>query len=127
MKRIIMIILTSMFCSVAYGGEGVVFEGTPLVKNSSSVEGSLNQQMSESEKQSYKVVITKEDNKYIWLSRERRVLKHESSGIYDYFLTDRGDYIRIAQNPDGGYLYMEHLTDGFKIITYWGVGDKFEL
>jgi len=126
MKKIILIILAGLFCSTAYGAEVVIFEGIPLVRNLSSVNSTANQKMSKTEQRGYKVIITKKDGEYIWLSQERRALKYRTNRVYHFFVADRGDYIRIAPNPEGGYLYMEHLTDGFNIITHWGVGDKFE-
>ena len=129
-KTIILCILGVFLAETNVHAEATVFEGTPIKKNCSDPTGSDNYPVIGNDQTNYKTVITKDNGKYIWFSRDKKMLTHTNDGCYDYFITkDRCDYIKIAKNPDSDnpkYLYMEHLTDGFKTITYWGKSDKFE-
>jgi len=105
----------------------IVFEGTPLTRNSSSDESTKNEQVAGKTQLDYKLIITKDGGDYIWFSRERKNLIHSKSGVYDYFVNPDGSgYIKITRMVDGKYLYLEHMSLGLQTITYWGIADKFE-
>jgi hypothetical protein len=128
MKKIFFIALISFCFLVELGqAETIVFEGTPLIKNSASAEGTNNEQVQGEDQTNYKLIITKEGNEFIWFSREKKKLKHVKSGAFDYFVNlDGSGYIKITKAENGKYLYLEHMSIGLQTITYWGISEKFE-
>lgn len=100
----------------------VVFKGLPTKKDMSDIEGTEQVSLSEKEGVEYRLVITKQGKNYFWESRENRDLLASRSGDFYNFVAPNGaGYIRIAK-VEGKFFYMEHLTTGFKNITYWGYG-----
>jgi hypothetical protein len=70
----------------------------------------------------YECQITRKGKRYYWVSRGNRELIRSNSGDFVYFISPEGTgYIKIhvgaGKEP---YSYMEHLTSGFKNMTYWG-------
>ena len=105
----------------------VVVNGLPMKKVMSDIEGTEAVAMPEKERFSYKLLITKKDRKYVWASRENKDLIFSQNGaFYDFVEPNGRGYIRVSI-ADGKCLYMEHLTLGFKNITYWGVGEECNL
>lgn len=105
----------------------VILNGIPIKKVMSNIEGTELVTMKEEESKAYRVLITQENGKYFWASRNNLELNFsENGGFYDFVeVTGRG-YIRIAV-VEGRAIYMEHLTTGFKNITYWGIAERFNL
>jgi hypothetical protein len=98
----------------------VVFKGLPIKKDMSDIEGTEQVSLSEKERVEYRLVITKQGKKYFWESRENReLIISRSDDFYNFVEPNGAGYIRIAK-VEGKFLYMEHLTTGFKNITYWG-------
>ena len=105
----------------------MVVNGLPMKKVMSDIEGTESMNVSEKERLSYRLLITKRDKKYVWSSRENKDLIFSKNGDYYDFVEPNGrGYIRVSI-VDGKCLYMEHLTLGFKNITYWGVGEECNL
>lgn len=103
--------------------EIVVFKGIPVVQNKSSVEESVNFQLSDSQQSESRSIITRKGQKYFWTSRQDRELTRHESGIYTIFLETRGaGYVKVMRSADK-VLYMEHMGLGLETITYWGVAD----
>lgn len=131
MEKLCFMISLFMFLSSNVRAEMIVFEGTPIIKNVANPAETFNQPVKGEEQINYKLIITKEGDNYIWFSREKNKLKHNNDGYFDYFVREnRSDYIKIGIAPEGSlhkYLYIEHLTDGMKTITYWGYADEFHL
>jgi hypothetical protein len=120
---ILYIIAINAFCYA----EQIVFEGTPFMRNSSSTETAVNEELSGEAQINYKLIITKDDKGYIWFSRDKKRLHHTKSGIFDYFVNPDGSgYIKISKAENGQYLYLEHMSLSFQTISYWGIADKFE-
>ena len=104
-----------------------VVNGSPIKKVMSDIEGTESVTVSEKELPSYRLLITKKDKKYIWASRENKDLIFSKNGaFYDFVEPNGRGYIRVSIT-DGKCLYMEHLTLGFKNITYWGIGEECSL
>lgn len=101
----------------------VVIKGTPITQNKSSVEVSVNFQLSESQQAESRLIITRKGQKYYWTSRQDRELTKHDSGIYTIFLETKGaGYVKAMKSADK-VLYMEHMGRGLETITYWGVAD----
>jgi len=125
-------IMTALFILIAVAGcsfaEKIVFEGTPQYRCSTSFDKDVRDKIVGEDQINYKVLITKDENGYLWSSREKRSLNHNLSGIYQYFVNPQGSgYIKLVKNEDGSYSYMEHMTSGLQTITYWGNGNKLDL
>lgn len=105
----------------------VVVNGLPMKKVMSDIEGTESVTVSEKERLSYRLLITKKGKKYVWASRENKDLIFSQNGAFYNFVEPNGQgYIRVSI-ADGKCLYMEHLTQGFKNITYWGMGEECNL
>lgn len=128
MRKISLILIMLVYFLVGIGqAETIVFEGIPLVRNSSSMEESRNEQVQGENQVNYKLIIRKKGDEYIWFSREKKKLTYIQSGAFDYFVNPDGSgYMKIVKGENGKYLYMEHMSIGLQTITYWGVSEKFE-
>ena len=117
-------------CTVACCEE-IIFTGFPRVKNTASEENTKNEQVSD--KDSYKVVITKETGNYYWFSRERKLLIYNKyigplGNVNHYFVAPDGSgYVFITQDSSGSIAYMENIRGLLFVITYWGSGEKPKL
>lgn len=110
--------------------ESIVFEGAPDIKGVNTLQDVFNEPVNDENKKTSRLVITKENGQYIWFSREKNKLRFYKDDNFIYFVReDRPDYIKISKPPqsEGKYIYMEHMSDGMKTLTYWGKSDKLEL
>lgn len=129
MRKILSLLLALLFMVFIFNGytETIVFEGMPLVRNSASVENSINERVKGEKQINYKLIITKEGKNYIWFSREKKKLKYSKRGALHYFINPEGrGYIKISKARGGKYLYLEHMSRGLQTITYWGTADKLK-
>ena len=124
---ILFVVVMSSNNSDGQSASTVVVNGLPMKKVMSDIEGTEAVAVPEKERFSYKLLITKKDKKYVWASRENKDLIFSQNGaFYDFVEPNGRGYIRVSIT-DGTCLYMEHLTFGFKNITYWGVGEECNL
>lgn len=129
MKKLSVLIVISilLFAQNVYPATTLVVNGLPIVKVMSDIEGTEFMNLSEDESFEYRLMITKKDGKYIWASRENKELLLNQSGLFFYFFNPTGaGYIKISK-VKGKVFYMEHLTLGFKNITYWGIAKEFSI
>ncbi len=123
----ILFILVFLFISAEAYSQDVVFIGIPVVKNSSSHDESTNKKIQDQDQVTYKLTIVKEGDEYYWSSRSDKPLKYKKNGPFHYFYDDSGaSYIKIMEAEEGKYIYMEHISLGFKTISYWGGGSKLK-
>ena len=62
-----------------------VVNGLPMKKVMSDIEGTESVTVSEKERLSYRLLITKKDKQYVWASRENRELIFSQNGaFYDF-------------------------------------------
>lgn len=129
-KCVYLVLFFLSFSSSAFS-ETIVIEGVPWLKNVNTMEETFNEKVEGENQRNAKLVITKEGNNYLWFSREKSKLNHLNDGVFDYFIREnRSDYIKIGKAPAGSphkFLYMEHVTDSFRTITYWGYADSFDV
>lgn len=124
---ILFVVVMSFNHSDGQSASTVVVNGLPMKKVMSDIEGTESVTVSEKERLSYRLLITKKDKQYVWASRENKELIFSQNGaFYDFVEPNGRGYVRVSI-ADGKCLYMEHLTLGFKNITYWGVGEECNL
>lgn len=128
MKKMLLVFLfTLLVAQNAHSASTLIINGLPIVKVMSDIGGTESVNLSQDKQRSYRLMITKKGNKYIWTSRENKVLLFNRNGAFYNFIEPNGaGYIRIAITEEG-VLYMEHLTLGFKNITYWGKAEEFNI
>lgn len=115
--------------------EEVVFNALPTSKVSSEAQETSRELLNESKRHEFRLLITKNGNEYLWVSRENRPLVHSISGAFHMFADPRGSgYIKIfdssfipesVRSPGPRYTYMEHLHMHLGTITYWGSAESF--
>lgn len=124
---ILFFIVMSSRYSNGQSASTVVINGLPAKKVMSDIDGTESVILSEKERLSYRLLITKKGKKYVWASRENKELIFSQNGaFYDFVEPNGRGYIRVSI-ADGKCLYMEHLILGFKNITYWGTGEDCTL
>lgn len=112
----------------------VEFEGRPLVKVELG-EGKATTSAVPSEKaEEFKVLITREGDRYYWKSRKDiPLVKTESGGYVTYVAVTGAGYIKVlapfmremlkqlpANEREREFVYMEHLTITLGSVTYYG-------
>jgi len=127
MKNVFLgLILVIIVPAVSIGGtESIVLNGIPLTQSKSNIQESQNYQLSESQQNEYRLLITKIGENYFWKTRENRPLfKHQSGDITIFIEMGGAGYIRISK-VEGRFFYMEHMAHGFQSVTYWGITENF--
>lgn len=124
---VLFVVVMSFNHSTAQSASTVVVNGSPMKKVMSDIEGTESVTISEKERPSLRLLITKKDKKYFWSSRENKeLIFSQHDAFYDFVEPNGRGYIRVSI-ADGKCVYMEHLTLGFKNITYWGIGEECNL
>lgn len=104
-------------------GKSVAMHGTPIVQTRSTKDAAFNVKLGSNQQVTNRLLIHKEDGKYYWQSRDNRELVFQKFKGYDLFIDLKtGGYIKVVKQPDGRYVYMEHISiKQLKGFTYWGV------
>ena len=104
-------------------GKAVAVHGLPIVQTRSSKDATFNVDLDSGQQLSNRLLINKEDGKYYWQTRDNRELTFQKFKGYDLFIDlETGGYIKVVKQPDGRYVYMEHISiEQLKSFTYWGV------
>jgi hypothetical protein len=101
--------------------QDVVFEGRPLVRIDADPKESKTTELSSSAGTKYACRIVKKGRSFQWASRDNRKLDRVDAGDYTYYISPEGSgYVKVLKGSGGEYDYMEHLSAGFKTVTYWG-------
>ncbi len=125
LSLVLLIIL--LFPISSYAEFSFILDGLPVMKVMSDIGGTESANLTEDESYSYRLLLIKKGNKYVWKSREDKELIFSHSGVFYNFVEPNGaGYIRVTKEGDK-FLYMEHLTLGFKNITYWGIAKEFNI
>ncbi|HIE65972.1 MAG: hypothetical protein ABGX83_08870 [Nitrospira sp.] len=111
----------SFFLTSPAFGKRIVFHGIPVIQNRSSADLSHNVKLDNNQKITNAAIITEEDGKYFWATRDKRELLYQSMNNFDLFIDLKtGGYIKII-TKGGKFGYMEHIAiPGMKAFTYWG-------
>jgi hypothetical protein len=113
----------------------VVFSGTPELRLNDFVIERTESPVTPEERARYKVVITEDNGRYFWTTRENAEMIRAESGAYvTYNATNGSGYVRVedpqwhklAQSKVAAYQfdYKEHLQQGLTSVTYYGKADK---
>jgi hypothetical protein len=129
MKRVCLLMIGSVlilsFTDPVFA-KNLVLHGVPLVQTKSSMEDSINITLDNVQKKNHQVIITKEGDQYFWETRDHKKLLRTAEGEFDLFIDPKGGgYIKITKS-NGKFIYMEHLSQGLKTFTYWGIADLYE-
>lgn len=101
--------------------------GIPIIQTRSSIEISHNVTLDNNEKMLNQLIIIKDEGKYYWETRDRKELLLHKTKDFDLFIDpSSGGYIKIIQQADGRYVYMEHTSNkNLKVFTYWGIATTY--
>ncbi|MFM8558176.1 MAG: hypothetical protein ACKOC6_00975 [bacterium] len=123
--------LALLFASTALAAT-TVFSGTPETGVVSSMQDTKRVVLSSKDRTRYKCIIEKEGDDYYWVSRDRRLMAHTTSGPHHYFFAVVGagfvkvmDTSALSSGTPIGFLYIEVLTLGLDSYSYWGQGSSF--
>ena len=121
------VLIVILFPIPANAESTIIINGLPMKKVMSDIGGTESVNLTKDEGFNYRLLITKKGDKYIWASREDKELIFSHKGEFYNFVEPNGTgYIRVAKTGDN-ILYEEHLTLGFKNITYWGMAQEFNV
>ena len=141
----------SLTCAVilVYTGPAqgqVVLDAVPSTSVVSTAEGSSRQVLPATDREENRVLVAKNGESYLWVTRESRELFYSSplldsvtSGtpIFHYFIDPSGGgYIKVLDQrgvPSDSLLrlegedvqFYEHVSQFLTTITYWGVASGF--
>ena len=108
----------------------VILNGVPSVKVVSSAGVTERQELTDAEKNQFRVLVTKIDDMYVWETRGKKLLFKTQSGVHRHFISPEGSgYVKVvaAGTPqDEPLSYMEHLNMGLMTVTYWGTLEDFQ-
>ncbi len=101
--------------------------GIPIIQTRSSIKLSHNVALDNNQKMLNQLVITKDEGKYYWETRDRKELLFHKAKYFDLFIDpSSGGYIKIIKQADGRYVYMEHTSSKkLKVFTYWGIASTY--
>lgn len=101
--------------------------GLPIIQTRSSIKVSHNVTLDNNQKMLNRLVIMEDEGKYYWETRDRKELLFHKTKYFDLFIDlDSGGYIKIVQQADGRYVYMEHSSNkDLKVFTYWGIATLY--
>jgi hypothetical protein len=74
----------------------LVLKGTPVVRLSATPDESNREVLSSGQQREFQLLITKDDDGYIWESREGTQLSAKTGGIYTYFTNPVNGYMKIG-------------------------------
>lgn len=101
----------------------VVFQGRALVRVDADGKDAKLTELSTDAGMKYGCRIVKRGRSYAWASRDNRRLDRVEAGDFIYYVSPEGSgYVKVlgpSQRGDG-FDYVEHVTAGFKTLTYWG-------
>lgn len=102
--------------------------GIPIIQTRSSIKVSHNVTLNNNQKMLNRLVIMEDEGKYYWETRDRKELLFHKTKHFDLFIDlESGGYIKILQQADGRYVYMEHTSNkDLKVFTYWGIASRYE-
>jgi hypothetical protein len=119
--------LNLIIVQASYSASVVVINGLPAVKIMSDIDGTEKVQLTADKALEYRLLITKKDGKYYWVSRNNAELELVQSGAFYYLIARNGaGYVKVSFFEGKPY-YMEHMSLVFQTITYWGVAEEFNI
>jgi hypothetical protein len=119
------LLLAALLCTVsALAQDVVVFRGTPSTRLFASVDSEMRIALNADEAKKNECVIVSRKNKYYWASRNDGPMIRIDAPQFTYFVHSGGaGYVKVftgERSPDSKADYIEGITQGFDVITYWG-------
>ena len=74
----------------------LVIKGTPVVRVTSSPDESHRQVLSSGQQNEFQLLITKDNDEYVWESRDQHQLVTTESGIFSYFVAPTTGWIKVG-------------------------------
>jgi hypothetical protein len=133
LKLLLLLFISVLFSSPAFGQVATVFKGRPTVKISEGGVSRLPQQLSYDQAINLECVISAIDGRYYWTSRENKELIRTEGGAFVTFVARNGSgYVRIIKpdlkvtvslmsDTEATFDYVEHLLIGLRSVIYYGV------
>jgi hypothetical protein len=133
LKLLLLLIISVLFSSPAFGQAVTVFKGQPTVKISEGGVSRLPEQLSHNQSANLECVISEIGGRYYWASRENKELLQTDGGAFITFVArDGSGAIRIIKpglktaaslmsDTEAKFDYVEHLLIGLRSVTYYGV------
>ena len=119
------LLLAALLCTVsAVAQDVVVFRGTPSTRLFASADSENRVKLDADEAKKNECVIVSRKNKYYWASRNNGLMIRIDAPQFTYFVHSGGaGYVKVftgERSPDAQADYIEGITQGFDVITYWG-------
>lgn len=124
-QRIMLFLSFLLLSSQALAEHTVTASGVPIKKVMCDINGCQEIPITQQNQASFRMAIVSIQDNYYWASRDKTPLLASLSSDFYHFVAPTGEgYIKISSEDDKT-VYVEHMTLGFKNITYWGVVDSF--
>lgn len=114
----------------------IVINATPKSQVTSSSKETKREVLNNSKQNEFRLLITKQNGKYYWATRDNRELFYTVSGAFHIFIEAGGaGYITVfdqsvlpesMRDPGADIQYKEHIRAFMGDITYWGSAEKFD-
>ena len=126
MKR--RMLLPLLAAAGAPAADDVVFEGHPLVRVDADGKEAKLMELSSGAGEKFACRIVRAGRHYVWANRDNRRLDRVESGDVTYYVSPEGSgYVKVLEIREQGtqdFDYLEHVSAGFKTVTYWGRKSK---
>lgn len=120
-----MLWITLILSAAAALAQDVVFRGKPTVRVFTTTEKESREQLDGEVASKNECVIVQRGNKYYWASRDNGLMTRVDAAQFTYFIHAGGSgYVKVftgerkAVNAPADYI--ENISRGFEVITYWG-------
>ena len=124
MRKIIMLLITILI-PVARLEARVVLDGTPDTRAIADEESVRREVLTPELRADSRVIIIWDGESYRWVTRENRVLIHNSGGLFHHFIDPQGGGWIKVMDHGGNIQYFESVSSFLTTITYWGTASEF--
>jgi hypothetical protein len=119
------LLITALLCTVvALAEDVVVFRGTPQVRTYTTAENETREKLDSEAAIKSECVIVQRGKKYYWASRSNGPVTRIDAPQFTYFVHSGGaGYVKVftgERKPGATVEYVESITQGLDVITYWG-------
>ncbi len=131
-----LITLLMMLLALPTFAQEIVINATPKSRVTSSSKETNREVLNESKQNEFRLLITKQNGKYYWTTRDNKELSYTISGAFHIFIEAGGaGYITVfdqsvlpesMREPGADIQYKEHIRAFMGDITYWGDAEKFD-
>jgi hypothetical protein len=123
-RRGVLPLLVAAGAAGAAGADEVVFLGHPMARLDADGKEAKLTELNADAGDKFACRIVRRGRAYIWANRGNRRLERIESGDFTYYVSPEGSgYVKVLEIREQGvhpFDYVEHVTSGFKTVTYWG-------